>query len=530
MKKTILIVITGILLLSFNVFAQDDVSINSSGNVTTGVTNVDGNLEVEGASGEDAIVGRANDTGAAAVYGAHNTAGTIDNYGILGDDNYGVFGHSPGGYAGYFEGDVYVTGKLGAGTFSINETDPTVNALGKATLICSSGQIVKLVGANWICASDSDTLMLLSCGDQQIAKWNGTNWMCASDIDTNYSAGTGLDLIGTNFSVEVPFVLIDSFASGGVISATNSDIDGYGVYGVHSASGGTAPGILGESNSTSSYAAGIVGKIVSTTPGSYSAGIRGINNGTGTTGIGVYGTQDGSGWGVFGMTPGGRGVFGYASGTSDMNYGVYGQTNSTTGYGVYGVATALSGVNIGVYGTTYSPSGYAGFFDGRVTAAETIESWDGFKFPDGTVQTTAAPPAGQYCLPDSLVIGFDDNGQIVCTLDTEISNSYWASMADYVAGILTVELNVKNPSGITVSGVSLISVSATDGVTLATSLPLSIGNMAGGSTVTITLTYNVPAGISSFKHQVFDVRDTNSVKRTRSYTTLFEVNVPPPPA
>jgi len=112
MKRIMLILMTSVLMLSLNVFAQDDVSIDSSGNVTTGVTNVDGNLEVEGASGEDAIVGRANDTGAAAVYGEHRTEGGVDSYGILGDDTYGVFGTSKNGFAGYFDGDTYVTGSL----------------------------------------------------------------------------------------------------------------------------------------------------------------------------------------------------------------------------------------------------------------------------------------------------------------------------------------------------------------------------------------------------------------------------------
>lgn len=39
------------------------------------------------------------------------------------------------------------------------------------------------------------------CASGQVAKWNGTAWACAADNDTTYSAGTGLALSGTEFSI-----------------------------------------------------------------------------------------------------------------------------------------------------------------------------------------------------------------------------------------------------------------------------------------------------------------------------------------
>jgi hypothetical protein len=51
--------------------------------------------------------------------------------------------------------------------------------------------------------------------------------------------------------------------------------------------------------------------------------VRGQNNGTGAFGIGVWGSQEGSGWGVYGTSVSGIGVYGYASTTS--GYGVYSQ-------------------------------------------------------------------------------------------------------------------------------------------------------------------------------------------------------------
>ncbi|HEY3242955.1 MAG TPA: hypothetical protein VGM03_06335 [Phycisphaerae bacterium] len=100
-------------------------------------------------------------------------------------------------------------------------------------------------------------------------------------------------------------------------------------------------------------------------------------------------------YGIWGESahPSGRGVYGFASGTSSANNGVVGETASnlgtgvlgwatatTTGFnpstgvlgrcdgpfgrGVYGNATATTGTSRGVYGKTNSPNGYAGYFEG----------------------------------------------------------------------------------------------------------------------------------------------------------------------
>jgi hypothetical protein len=50
-------------------------------------------------------------------------------------------------------------------------------------------------------ALDAKYSLPQSCANTQIAKWNGTSWACAADNDTTYSAGTGLALSGTQFSV-----------------------------------------------------------------------------------------------------------------------------------------------------------------------------------------------------------------------------------------------------------------------------------------------------------------------------------------
>jgi len=40
------------------------------------------------------------------------------------------------------------------------------------------------------------------CVSGNIAEWNGSAWVCGTDNDTTYTAGTGLDLTGTTFSIE----------------------------------------------------------------------------------------------------------------------------------------------------------------------------------------------------------------------------------------------------------------------------------------------------------------------------------------
>ncbi len=109
MKKTILFFIAVLLIIGVNVFA-DDVSIDSFGNITTGLSS-NGNLEVIGASGEYGIVGMASDTGGAGVYGENRTGINV-NYGILGYESYGVYGYSLNAWAGYFSGHTRVTGNL----------------------------------------------------------------------------------------------------------------------------------------------------------------------------------------------------------------------------------------------------------------------------------------------------------------------------------------------------------------------------------------------------------------------------------
>ncbi|MDP4219632.1 MAG: hypothetical protein Q8896_04280 [Bacteroidota bacterium] len=115
-----------------------------------------------------------------------------------------------------------------------------------------------------------------------------------------------------------------------------------GATGIHGSGYGqnNSIGVLGETFSASAGTGaltgptGVFGKASSSTPAAWSAGVRGINVSANGNGIGVVGYQAGSGWGVYGETPTGNGVYGKATDGSATNNGVLGETSSPNGAGV----------------------------------------------------------------------------------------------------------------------------------------------------------------------------------------------------
>ena len=73
---------------------------------------------------------------------------------------------------------------------------------------------------------DQDTLGSLSCSSGQVPKWNGSAWACGADADTTYSAGTGLNLAGTQFSADTTYLqrrVSNPCGSGFAIRSINAD-------------------------------------------------------------------------------------------------------------------------------------------------------------------------------------------------------------------------------------------------------------------------------------------------------------------
>jgi len=174
-------------------------------------------------------------------------------------------------------------------------------------------------------------------------------------------------------------VKISGSSSGGTIAATNSDASGYGVYGV-ATTGGDVTNYGGYFESPSKFGGGVYGLATN------SYGGKGVwGKATGDAGIGVYGETLGN------INPA---VMGVASNTS-AGKGVLGKADGTSGIGLYGVASAASGTNYGVYGTTNSPTGYAGYFSGNIntTASYKIGGQNAISV-SGTDSLSIGPGAG----------------------------------------------------------------------------------------------------------------------------------------
>ncbi len=160
-------------------------------------------------------------------------------------------------------------------------------------------------------------------------------------------------------------VLSDSSTTA-VISGTNTNSAGYGVYGLASSTDGSTAGVSGRSASTS--------------------------------GRGVYGyatAASGTTYGVRGDTvsPDGRGVYGLSGASSGEGYGVFGKSNSNSGYGVYGEASyygvvgkasSASGTTRGVKGESLSSEGRAVEGYASTTSGTNFGVWGASNSPDGT--------------------------------------------------------------------------------------------------------------------------------------------------
>jgi hypothetical protein len=355
MIKEIFIMILAIVLTGTTFVYADDVSIDSEGNVTTGVANPNANLEVTGASAEDAIVGSASGTGAAGVYGINTDNG---NYGILGyaqgvadfgvygySLDYGVYGTSPG-YAGYFEGDAVVTGTLTVGTLlGFTENDPQVGSLTTGMWCTSDGSQVNCSSSAPV-TSETDPIFVSSpasgitaglitnwntaygWGDHASAGYDTTDdsWAGTGDVYTT-SGNVGIGTSSPTHKLEVRDSTSTGYA-GYFYNDNNTSGDARGLFAVGDASGtGTGWGygaiITGYGGSTGGYALGI-------DTGAYA---NGSSPAYGVYSFATGGTTSGREWAFYGL---GDSYFSgdVGIGTDDPGYKleVQGDTSAHLGY------------------------------------------------------------------------------------------------------------------------------------------------------------------------------------------------------
>jgi hypothetical protein len=207
-----------------------------------------------------------------------------------------------------------------------------------------------------------------------------------STSNTFFGSGAGLTALNASSLASgtidparfaVPFTLSGS-DSVGIINATNSASNTFtaAVHGVASSATGAVNGLFGEAASPDGN--GVVGRANSTTGSSWGVlgqsmsidGLGGyftgpgdalwaVTSGTGKSASLGFHTGTADGYGVYGQTNGttGAGVFGQVYSGTGLTYGGRFHSFSTGGTGAAGIAYASSGLTTGLYGESDSPSG-----------------------------------------------------------------------------------------------------------------------------------------------------------------------------
>ncbi len=310
-------------------------------------------------------------------YGVRGIASASGGYGVSGTatDSYGVIGSSQTGNG------VYGSSQANANT--------TAGVLGVGN---GGGQAVGVLGTT-----------TSGYGVRGVASASGGYGVAGLGTDSYGVTGTSASGVGT-YGISTSSYGVQGSSSSGV-GVYGSSSSGYGVRG----QAGSTAAVYGESSSfllalgavtgsntsTSASAIGVVGL----TQNGY--GVRGVasGNGNGTGGVGT------AGYGVFGRSDTGSGVFGYTGagnvggvagvegtsagagvgvlGTTGTGYGVRGEATGSNGYALIGVASGTNGIGVfgsatggaaALYGVA-SGTGRAGYFNqnGSGSTANALE-------------------------------------------------------------------------------------------------------------------------------------------------------------
>ena len=119
-----------------------------------------------------------------------------------------------------------------------------------------------------------------------------------------------------------------------------------------------------------------------------------------------------------------------------------------------------------------------------------------FALPVYSVQASYNPPPEQILSTGTTVQGAQPDLVISST------TAYWASYADYRLRRLDVISTIVNSGSIDAINVQLTGSSSDSRVELVSALPLAIGAISAGSTANVTLKYQVPFGVNSFRRLI----------------------------
>jgi len=290
-------------------------------------------------SGRYGILGGAN-------YGAFGKYGSGDvPYGGLGSIDAGVYGYGTSStYAGKFEGDVRITGKL---------HDSSGDAGTSGYVLSSTGS-----GTNWITGSGSGDNLGNHTATENL-KMAGYNIENADYIWSDWFQG---NIVSIGVSSSQPFNCYGTYimTTGDLYLAGSDieDVDNINIKDIYDNGVGTIDVYASldvDADASADYAVRGDGN-----PRYGYLGYTGSINTSGPDygGAGVYG--DNSGVGIFGESSGSQGVSGYSTGEA----GIMGQTNNTSKTGVYGRHLSPSPYKYGYlggnsYGVYYS-GGLAG--------------------------------------------------------------------------------------------------------------------------------------------------------------------------
>ena len=97
------------------------------------------------------------------------------------------------------------------------------------------------------------------------------------------------------------------------------------------------------------------------------------------------------------------------------------------------------------------------------------------------------------------IVAVNVPSSIFLPISIKVAGVYWASYADYRARTLSVGVDIHNQGSNTAYDAAITKASNTNGVTLISSIPLEIGDLAAGDKRSETMKYYVPPGVSSFR-------------------------------